>query len=96
MFRKYKISNFTGRMNAFQVIERLERIDILACQNTESVKKQQLPLKLIYLLSNIYDHNCREVFKALNILQQGIIKRKSILISQRLKRQINLVLIKAL
>ena len=33
-----KISNFTGRINAFPVIERLERMNILGDQNTESVK----------------------------------------------------------
>ena len=40
MFKKYKILNFTGRMNAFRVFERLERMDILGGQNTESVKKE--------------------------------------------------------
>ena len=35
-----KISNFTGRINAFRVIEHLERMDILGGQNTESVKKE--------------------------------------------------------
>ena len=29
MFKNYKISNFTGRINAFRVIECLERMDIL-------------------------------------------------------------------
>ena len=36
MFKKYTISNFTRRMNAFRVIERLKRMNILG-QNTESV-----------------------------------------------------------
>ena len=40
MFKKYKISNFTGRINPFWVIERLERMNILGGQNTESVKLQ--------------------------------------------------------
>ena len=31
--------NFTGRINAFLVIERLERMNILSGQNTESVNK---------------------------------------------------------
>ena len=30
--------NFTGRINAFRVIERLERLNILGGQNNESVK----------------------------------------------------------
>ena len=30
--------NFTGCINAFRVIERLERMNILGDQNTESVK----------------------------------------------------------
>ena len=34
MFKKYKISNFTGRINAFRVIERM---NILGGQNTENV-----------------------------------------------------------
>ena len=38
MFKKSKISNFTGRINAFRVIERLERMNTLSGQNTESVK----------------------------------------------------------
>ena len=33
-----KIPNFTGRINAFRAIERLERMHILGGQNTESVK----------------------------------------------------------
>ena len=37
MFKKYKILNFTGRINAFRVIERLEGLNILCGQNTESV-----------------------------------------------------------
>ena len=38
MFKKYKKKlNFTGRINAFRVIERLERMNILCGQNTESV-----------------------------------------------------------
>ena len=37
MFKKYKIPNFTGRINAFRVIERLERREILGGQNTESI-----------------------------------------------------------
>ena len=36
MFKKYKISSFTGRINAFRVIERLKRTNILGGQNTES------------------------------------------------------------
>ena len=38
MFKKYKISNFTGRINAFRVIKRLQILNILGGQNTESVK----------------------------------------------------------
>ena len=42
MFKKYKNPNFTGRINAFRVIERLESMEwkerILGGQNTESVK----------------------------------------------------------
>ena len=38
MFKKIKKnSNFTGRINAFRVIERLERMNTLGGQNTESV-----------------------------------------------------------
>ena len=37
MFKKLKILNFTGRINAFQVIERLERMNILGGQNTENL-----------------------------------------------------------
>ena len=37
MFKKYKISNFTERINAFRVIERLERMNILGGLSTESV-----------------------------------------------------------
>ena len=37
MFKKYKITNFTERINAFRVIERLERMNILGGQNNESV-----------------------------------------------------------
>ena len=33
-----KKSNFTGHINAFWVIERFERMDILGGQKTESVK----------------------------------------------------------
>ena len=36
-----KILNFTGRINAFRVIERLGRMNILGGQNTESVKRVQ-------------------------------------------------------
>ena len=38
MFKKYKILNFTGRINAFRVIERLQRMNIFGDQNTESIK----------------------------------------------------------
>ena len=38
MFKKYKILNFTGRINAYRVIERLERMDILVGQDTEVVE----------------------------------------------------------
>ena len=41
-----EISNFTGRINAFQVIECLERMYILGGQNTESVNKISLFHKL--------------------------------------------------
>ena len=37
MFKKYKILIFTGRIKAFRVIERLERMNILGGKNTESV-----------------------------------------------------------
>ena len=37
MFKKYKITNFTGRIKAYRVIERLERMNIFGGQNTESV-----------------------------------------------------------
>ena len=37
MFKKYKVSNFTGRINAFRVSERLERMNILGGKNTEIV-----------------------------------------------------------
>ena len=37
MFKKFKIMNFTGRINAFRVIERLKRMNILGSQNTENV-----------------------------------------------------------
>ena len=43
--------NFTGRINAFQVIERLERKDILGGQNTESVKLLLSLLKRIKTLN---------------------------------------------
>ena len=33
MFKKQKILNFMGRINAFRVIERLERMNILGGQN---------------------------------------------------------------
>ena len=33
--------NFTGRINAFRVIERLERMNILGGQNTKSVKRNK-------------------------------------------------------
>ena len=39
MFKKYKVSNFTGCINAFRVIERLKRMNILGGQDTESVKQ---------------------------------------------------------
>ena len=39
MLKKLKILNFKGRMNAFRVIEHLERMNILGGQNTQSVKK---------------------------------------------------------
>ena len=42
MYKKYKILNFTGRMNAFRVIERLERMNILGGQNTENVNIEGL------------------------------------------------------
>ena len=35
-------SNFTGRINAFWVIERLERMKIIGGQNTESVNQISL------------------------------------------------------
>ena len=38
MFKKYKILNFTGHINAFRAIERLQRMNILGSQNTVSVK----------------------------------------------------------
>ena len=38
MSKKYKISNFTGRINEFRVSERLERMNILGGQKTDSVK----------------------------------------------------------
>ena len=37
-----KNSNFTGRINAFRVIERLERMNNLDGQNTESVNMGQV------------------------------------------------------
>ena len=37
------MSNFTVRINAFWVIERLERVNILGGQNTESVKESHIP-----------------------------------------------------
>ena len=37
MFKKFKILNITERINAFGVIERLERMDILGGKNIESV-----------------------------------------------------------
>ena len=42
MFKKYKISNFTGRVNAFLVIERLQRMNIMGGQNTESIRLYQI------------------------------------------------------
>ena len=38
MFKKYKITNFTERINAFRVIERLKLMKILGGQNTGNVK----------------------------------------------------------
>ena len=38
MFKKQNISNLMGGINAFRVIERLERMNILGGQNTESIK----------------------------------------------------------
>ena len=40
--------NFTGRINAFRVIERLERLNILGGQNTESVKMNRILKLVIY------------------------------------------------
>ena len=37
MFKKEKMLNFTGRINAFRVIERLKRKNIIGGQNTEIV-----------------------------------------------------------
>ena len=37
MFKKYKFLNLIVRINAFRLIERLERMIILGGQNTESV-----------------------------------------------------------
>ena len=48
MFKKYKILNFTGRINEFRVIERLQRMNILGGQNAESVK-----FKSLRILKNI-------------------------------------------
>ena len=39
MFKKYKILNLTVRINAFRVIERLQRMNILDGQDTESVNR---------------------------------------------------------
>ena len=51
----YKFSNFTERINAFRVIERLERMDILDCKNTENVKSKYsllLCVKIIVLYNS--------------------------------------------
>ena len=42
MPKKLKNFNITGRMNAFRVIERPERIEILGGQNTENVNNISL------------------------------------------------------
>ena len=39
MFKKYKISNFTGRINAFRVIERLERTEILGAKILKMLRR---------------------------------------------------------
>ena len=47
MFKKYKILNFTGRINAFRVIKRHEILNILGGQNTESVNYDVNEINLI-------------------------------------------------
>ena len=49
--------NFTGRINAFRVIERLERMNILGGQNTESVNNW-LKVNLFWQIKfiNLYKH----------------------------------------
>ena len=49
MFKKYKKFNFTGRINAFRVIERLQRMNILGCQNTEMLSNLFLELGNFFL-----------------------------------------------
>ena len=52
MFKKQKMLNFTGRINAYRVIERLEKMNIFGGQNTESVKQLQLKNYKIYYQDN--------------------------------------------
>ena len=58
MFKKYKISNFTGRINAFRVIERLERMNILGGQNTEGVKIFNYDIYILYGFIGYYFKCC--------------------------------------
>ena len=44
---KSKKFDFTGRMNAFRVIERPERIEILGGQNTENVNNRPFYLHIV-------------------------------------------------
>ena len=55
MFKKFKTSNFTGRINAFRVIERFQRMSILSGQNIENVKTKLFQLKMCKTgFKNIY------------------------------------------
>ena len=63
MFKKFKIPNFTGRINAFRVIERLERMNISGGQNTESVKflfwLSSCSIDNVYLSNFNQESSCR-------------------------------------
>ena len=54
MFKNNKILNFTGHINAFRVIECLERMNILGGQNTESVKLDILITFIKFIVFNDY------------------------------------------
>ena len=54
-----------GRINAFRVIERLEKLNILGGQNTESVKPLLVIVVVVVVLDSLTSNyfSCSDVFR---------------------------------